>query len=675
MKRKKGVKGHITGKSAGSHRYSSVSEKSKTASRLRAGTLKSLSRELQAILDGVPDVITFHAPDLRILLVNRAARELLGKDEENIIGKYCYNLWHNRSKPCFVCPVQRSLKTGKEEIEEISMPHDRLWEIRSSPITDKHGKVTHVIEIGRDVTEEKIVEAGLIESEGKFRALAEASPVGIYLIQDGMFKYVNPAAARIFGYSVEEIVNKKRPRDVVLEQDQPTVEANIQKRISGEVKSMHYEFRGFTKKEEIINAEVYGSRTIYQGKPAIIGTVVDITEKKKAAKEKERMREQVFQLQKMEAIGLLAGGIAHDLNNLLTVIHGHAELGMMRPNADKPLRLDLEEILNASASGTNLTRQLLLFSRKHPMKLTPVNINTTVESMQNMLKRLIGENIIIETGHEPGLWNVMGDNGGIEQVIMNLMVNARDALSGGGTITIKTENVNLDEKRSREIPEARPGNFVRLTVADTGGGIDEADMLHIFEPFFTTKEKGTGLGLSVVYGIAKQHNGWVSACSKKGKGSSFVVYLPAVLSKHEETIIEAASLKNMSGRGERILIVEDEESTLDFIKAALGENGYTVFAAPTVREALMLFNRENGNLDLVFSDVVLPDGSGIELVEKISREKPGITFMLTSGYAEDKSHLPLIRARGYRFLQKPYTLYDLLAAVKNALERVTKIQM
>ena len=518
-----------------------------------------------------------------------------------------------------------------------------------------------------DITARKEAEEDLKESEQKFRMLTETSLVGVYVLQDNVFRYVNPVAARMFGYSADEVIDKIGPLQVVLPEDLPLVQENIRKRISGEIETKHYEFRGITKDKRQVEIELYGSRILYHGRPAIVGSVIDITERNHAMREKEKMQAQVFQLQKMEAIGIMTSGVAHDLNNILTVVQGHAELGIMRLDEKQPVRHDLEEILDATIKGTSLTHQLLLFGRKSPLELVPVNINAVMNNLEKMLKRLIGKNSALTFELADDIWMIKADTGNIQQVIMNLVINAGDAITGGGTITVRTENRVVDDNNSRDIPESHPGNYVCLTVVDTGTGIDQQIIHRIFEPFFTTKdkEKGTGLGLSVVYGIAKQHNGWVNVYSTYGKGTTFKVYFPAVLTLQAGAVQESVSFKELYGNGERILLVEDEESMLNFVKIVLSENGYTVFSASSAQEAVKIFKQENHDFALVFSDVVLPDSSGVRLAEELQFYKPELLCLLTSGYTDEKSQWALIQEKGYPFIQKPYTLYDLFKTIKD----------
>jgi CheY-like chemotaxis protein len=287
-----------------------------------------------------------------------------------------------------------------------------------------------------------------------------------------------------------------------------------------------------------------------------------------------------------------------------------------------------------------------------------------------MVRRLIGEDIAITISIEEGLWTIKADPGNIEQVVMNLMVNAKDAMPKGGEITIRTENVHLDEYDCKNIIDARPGNFVCLSIMDTGIGMDEETIKRIFDPFFSTKGpgKGTGLGLSVVYGIIKQHEGWINVYSRPGQGATFRIYLPAIPVEMDTVDEQRVSLSDFQGSSERILLVEDEEGVRKLATRVLRENGYVVFEAANAKEAMDIFEREERKFHLVFCDVVLPDRTGLELVDRLLSRKPELRVLLSSGYTDQKSQWPIIRERGFRFLQKPYALPDLLRTIRDAVE-------
>ena len=397
-----------------------------------------------------------------------------------------------------------------------------------------------------------------------------------------------------------------------------------------------------------------------------------ILERKKAEEEKVMMQTQLHQAQKMEAIGVLAGGVAHDFNNLLTAIQGCSNLAIEEVGEDHVIYEDLKEIQMATKRATDLTHQLLLFSRKQPMKLTVLDLNKTIEGLLSMLQRLLAEHIEVHTHFDPELWTIEGDRGTLEQTVMNLVVNARDAMPKGGDVVIRTENVVVDDFYCRTVPEARIGRFVRLSISDTGYGMNKETLKHVFEPFFTTKGmgKGTGLGLSVIYGIVMEHNGWINVYSEVGKGSVFKIYFPALQVDEIIEMEERLSLKEFFGSGERILVVEDESNVREFTKRALVKYGYKVFLGANAEESKEVFREEGGQFDLIFSDVVLPDGNGVDLIEDFLREKPDLNIILTSGYTENESNWSVISERGYPFLQKPFSLIELLRKIKTTISYV-----
>jgi signal transduction histidine kinase/ActR/RegA family two-component response regulator len=403
----------------------------------------------------------------------------------------------------------------------------------------------------------------------------------------------------------------------------------------------------------------------------VVGTIQDITERRQARIEKETLERQLLQAQKMEAIGQLAGGVAHDFNNLLTVIRGYIELVMMQLQKDDALYRDLKIALESTIRAAKLTHQLLLYSRRQPMQLSIVNINQLVENLLKMLRRLLGENITIRTDFAPDLWGVKADEGNLEQVTMNLAVNARDAMPNGGDLIIKTENVTLDKASCAADSEARPGRFVCLAVSDTGIGMDQETLQHIFEPFFTTKEKGrgTGMGLSVVYGIVKHHGGWIRVHSELGRGTTFEIFLPASSEKALDRPEEEVSLQEFQGNGQRILVVEDESAVREFAAKTLGENGYVVYEAANAEEALRIFEREKGQFQLIFSDVILPGKSGLELIKRLRSLRPDLPVLLASGYTGGEVQWATIRREAYPFIWKPYTVADLLRNTAKVLQQ------
>ncbi len=521
----------------------------------------------------------------------------------------------------------------------------------------------------RFVMEKLRQQKAIIDAEIRYRTLFERIPLGLYrTTPDGKILDANPALWHILGYPDRKSLIKVNAKDLYIDPaDRDRWQALMDE--NGSVRNFEVRLRKYD--GSIVWVEE-NSRVVLDKEGQTIyyeGSIEDISERKRIEQDKEKMQEQLLQAQKMEAIGTLAGGIAHDFNNLLTTIQGYTDLAMLKLDKNDPLYRDLKQIHLAALRAAGLTRQLLLFSRKQPMKLVSLNINRVIDDLLKMLNRVIGEDIEIKTFLEPNLWTVKADVGNIEQVIMNLAVNARDAMPSGGTLIIRTENIFLSYEDSKNIPESRPGKFVSISIEDTGIGMEKNILPRIFEPFFSTKEagKGTGLGLSVVYGIIKQHNGWINVFSEPGKGSTFRVYLPAFSERLEDESQEAVSLQEFQGNGERILLVEDEKGVQSLAKTGLKENGYTVFEASNAKEAVEIFKREEGNFDLIFTDVVLPDTDGLQLIEKLLLYNANLLVLLSSGYTDQKSQWEHIRQKGFQFLQKPYSLYDLLKAVKTVL--------
>lgn len=392
-------------------------------------------------------------------------------------------------------------------------------------------------------------------------------------------------------------------------------------------------------------------------------------EKKQAEieEDKKKIQAQLLQSQKMEAIGGLAGSIAHDFNNLLTAIIGYGYLLYDEIASGDPKRKMLEEIINAANQAAGLTGQLLAFSRKKPVKLEVFELNSIVTEVEGMVDRLIGEDIEFSSNLEERELNVKADSTQLEQVIMNLIVNARDAMPKGGKLIVKTEKVTISDKKTNNIPYSHAGDFICLSVEDTGIGMSKKTILNIFDPFYTTKKTGTGLGLSVVYGIVEKLNGWLNVESELGKGTIFRIYLPVSYEEKTKKDKEFVTISDSQGNGESILVVEDERITRDFIGRVLKENGYSVFEAENIEEAREIFEKNKDEIKMIFSDVVLSDGSGLEFAEEIIAKDEKFKILLSSGYIDEKAELSHIAQKKFRFLGKPYDVLKLLKAIKETL--------
>jgi signal transduction histidine kinase/ActR/RegA family two-component response regulator len=402
----------------------------------------------------------------------------------------------------------------------------------------------------------------------------------------------------------------------------------------------------------------------------VYGSLQDITAHKREEREREKLQTQLNQAQKMESVGRLAGGVAHDFNNILTVINGYAEMAMMQVDPANQLHGYLKIIQDSALHSTDLVRQLLAFARKQTITPKVLDLNDTVASMLKMLQRLIGEDI--EFGWMPGarLWPVRMDPSQIDQLLANLCVNARDAISGVGKVIIETDNAVFDTVFNGAHMDFIPGEYVMLAVSDNGCGMDRETVGKIFEPFFTTKEvgKGTGLGLATVYGIVKQNGGFINVYSEPGKGSTFKIYLPRCLSEAQEVITTGPGEMPKGGK-ETVLFVEDDAVILTLGKEILERLGYTVLGAETPGEAIRIAKKRGNEIQLLITDVIMPEMNGRDLAELLKAIIPGLKYMFSSGYTADVIAHQNILPEDINFLEKPFSVKSLAAKVRETLER------
>lgn len=505
----------------------------------------------------------------------------------------------------------------------------------------------------------------LAKKEAQYRSLVENINEVIYSTdKQGRFTYVSPVVEQITKYKVKEFLGQHFST-FIFPADLPIVENNFRNVLNGT--SETNEFRVVDKDKQILHIRTYAQLLMENHQPVgLIGVFTDITEQK-------RLQDQLHQAQKMESVGRLAGGVAHDFNNLLTVIIGYCEM-LSDDTKDNPTASSMVKGINRAAGrAASLTRQLLAFSRKQIIQPKRLNINELIVNLEKMLHRLISEHISLTTRleAEPGIIKV--DPAQLEQVLMNLAVNARDAMPGGGKLTIETSNIYLDETYSRLHSEVAPGNYVMLSISDTGCGMDEYTEENIFEPFFTTKEpgKGTGLGLSTVYGIVKQSGGHIGFYSQLNKGTTFNIYFPT--KAHTETAAHLTREQEFMGPktvvgSESLLVVEDQDHLREMIVESLKLFGYSVHAAQDGAEALEICQQKKQSFDLLITDVVMPKMNGKELAEKIARQSPGIKTLYISGYAEDAIGDHNILLEGLSFLPKPFSPTALAQKVRYILD-------
>ncbi|MFI5244119.1 MAG: PAS domain S-box protein [Gemmatimonadales bacterium] len=508
-----------------------------------------------------------------------------------------------------------------------------------------------------DITSRARYSAALQESETRYRLLSETSFDGISISEEGILREVNGGFAKMLGRSPDELVGKPIA-DLIADESRDEVARHLRDEKSG-----RYQFFAVHADGRRLRLEATFDTYRIGDREQRVTAVRDMTEK-------HNLERQYLQSQKMEAVGRLAGGVAHDFNNLLTVISSYASLLLEGDALSAPVRDDLAEIGKAADSAATLTRQLLAFSRKQVLEPKAIDLNAVVRDAEKMLRRVIGEDIELTTSLAAGLGPVMADFGQIEQVIMNMAVNARDAMPEGGLLTIETTNVDLESTEIGDHGAVKAGRYVMLAINDSGAGMDDETKTHIFEPFFTTKEagRGTGLGLSMVYGIVKQSGGYIWVFSEPGKGTTFKICLPRIDATAQP--VKAAPVGD-AGRGrETVLLVEDVAALREIERRVLEGKGYRVIEAADAQKALSLAGAFVGPIHLLLADVVLPGMGGRELAEQLHGSRPELRVLFTSGYTDDSVMRRGIQLGGVAFLQKPFAPEALVRKVRDVLDAV-----
>ena len=528
---------------------------------------------------------------------------------------------------------------------------------------------TAILSINRDITGRKRAEESARNTEERLATILEGSRDAILIEDDGMIVYVNQSSLQLLGYDQsEDLVGKHASVTLPPDEAERLAESGHRRRRDEMVPSI-YQFKVKRKDGMLVEVEGAVSISIVSGKKYITTTMRDITERKRAEKALRESEEQLRQSQKLESVGQLAGGIAHDFNNLLVVINGYSDLMLRGVDQNHPLRSKIEAIKQAGGRAANLTRQLLAFSRKQILQPVVLDLNIVVTNIGKMLQRFIGEDIELSHSLKPALGRITADPGQLEQVIINLAVNARDAMPQGGRLSIETANIELSKEYACHQVVIPPGRYVRLTVSDTGVGMDKQTQEKIFEPFFTTKEvgRGTGLGLSTVYGIVKQSGGFICVHSEQGKGTTFNIYLPRT--GEEAGVFEAKPTEAELTRGtETVLLVEDEAAVRLMTKEILEMAGYTVLDTANGSEALALCEQHEEHISLLLTDVVMPVMDGRELAERLNRLRPKMKVLYMSGYTDDAIVRHGVLNKGVAFLEKPFMPDTLARKVREVLD-------
>jgi len=622
-------------------------------------------RRLAAIVETCDDAIIAATLNGVVTDWNDGAERMFGFSQSEIIGNTLSLI-----TPQNLCnePQETQLRLLKGEsvvrLESVRRRKDGKLirvAIAVSPLKDQSGGIIGGSAIMRDITERKFMEDALRRSEASFRSFVQNAPYGILrTTPEGRIVQANPALVEMLGYASEqEVLGLKMDTDVYRNPGE-RAEATMWSRNQDSVQGIEVDWKKKSGDPFTIRCAAHVVKDNNGNVEFLEGFVEDISERR-------AMELQLRQGQKMEAIGRLAGGIAHDFNNLLGVISGYGELVSEQIDPGSELRNSVEQIRKAASRASALTRQLLAFSRQQVLETKVLNINVIVEDMVKMLPRLLGEDIELHATLDPALGAVKADQGQIEQVILNLAVNARDAMPGGGKLAIYTGRVRYDSELALKHPSMALGDYVLLSVSDTGTGMDKQTQTHIFEPFFTTKERGrgTGLGLAMVYGFVKQIGGYVWVDSEPGVGSTFAIYLPVAM--EEATLNSAAPVITVPGRGAgTILLVEDEESLRTLTRSILEQSGYTVLEACTGMEAVEIARDFSGPIHLLLTDMVMPGMNGRAVAEKVGRLYPGIRVAYMSGYTgfstREAASLNAV------IIAKPFTRNILLQKLSETLE-------
>jgi two-component system, cell cycle sensor histidine kinase and response regulator CckA len=620
---------------------------------------------LDNVVEHIPDMIFVKdAQTLKFLRFNRAGEQLLGYPREELLGKNDYDLFPKKEADFFTAKDRKVLDSRElvdipEETIHTRSHEKRVLHTKKIPILDQTGAPQYLLGISEDITERKQTE----ESIRKLSQAVEQSPVAIVITNvAGEIEFVNAKFSQVSGYSYAEALGQPAS---ILKSGETTSEeySRLWETInSGGVWSGKFHNR--KKNGELFweHATIAPIRNENNLITHYLAVKEDITERKK-------IEEQLRQTQKMEAVGQLAGGVAHDFNNMLGAIIGYAELALLETSLDDTLRKNLGRILEAGHRSTEITRQLLAFARKQTIAPKILDLNETVEGMLKLLRRLIGEDIDLAWLPGAKLWPVNMDPSQLDQILANLCVNARDAIGGVGKVTIETHKVNFDDADCAEHEGFDPGGYVKLVVSDSGSGMDKATMDNIFEPFFTTKSlgKGTGLGLATVYGIVNQNKGIINVSSELGYGTTFRIYLPRHAAGTEHVREEVPVAPTALG-DETILLVEDESVMLDMAKLMLEKFGYSVLAASTPGEAIRIARDYSGDIHLLITDVVMPEMNGRDLAKNIDSFFPGLSCLFMSGYTSDVITSQGVLDEGLNFIQKPFTRQSLAVKVREVLD-------
>ncbi|MBM4146127.1 MAG: PAS domain S-box protein [Nitrospira sp.] len=645
--------------------YSDMTERKRMETDLRES-----EQFVRAVIDLVPHFIFVKDEQSRFLLANNAVAEAYGTTTHDIVGK---------SDSDFSATPEEAEHFHKDDMAVMLGGTPKI--IPEETITDSEGNrrylrtikipfrfgaegIPCILGVAVDITEHKKAEEALHISEEKYRLVVDNASDAIFIAQDELLKFPNHQISLLTGYTHEELIRMPF-KNFIHPEDRSMVLERYRRRLRGEDVPSVYSFRIINKTREIIWVEISAVLLTWEGRPATLNFLRDITVQKK-------LEEQLLQSQKMEAVGQLAGGVAHDFNNLLTAIIGYGHLIKDQASKDELISAYVSQVLNAAERAAVLTNDLLTFGRKKIVNLQAVDLNTIIKNVESLLLRVIGEDIEFSADPTDTDLTILADSSQIDQILMNLATNAQDAMPKGGSLLIKTGRVEINGDYVRVHGYGKSGTYALLSVEDTGIGIDEKIRDKIFEPFFTTKEvgKGTGLGLAMVYGIVKQHNGYINVYSELGKGTTFKILFPLISSKASSLKVE--SLQKAKGGIETILIGEDDQQVRNLLKEVLSHAGYNIIEAIDGEDAVKVFHENGDKIDLLIFDAIMPKKNGKEAYEEIRKVEPDIKIIFVSGYSLDIMHKKGILEAGLHFISKPVSPDELLIKVRDILDNSTR---
>jgi PAS domain S-box-containing protein len=628
-------------------------------------------RRLARVLDSTTDGIAVYDREWRFVYLNKPAEELGGKPIEELLGRVYWEVFPEAAEAPHSRELERAMTEGiPVHFENYYEPFDKWFEIHAYPTPEGITAYYH------DISKRKRAELALRETDELNRRIIEAVPAGVVLVlPDGAIAHANEQAQELLGLAFDEFTSRyvhdfdgmtiaedgsplaaeDYPVSTCLRTGEPHTGATIGvRRPNGEISWGVY-------------SAIPLRDTKTGGLSGAVVTFVDISERKRAEAALRESEQQLHYARKMETVGRLAGGIAHDFNNLMTIVGGYASFMLQRLVPGDPLCNDAEQIRKAAERATRLTRQLLAFGRRQILRPQIVDLNGVINEITKMLARLLGEDVDVRLHLAPNLGHIQIDPGQLEQVLVNLTINAREAMAEGGQLDIETSNVAFDEPRLLQHDCIEPGSYVALRIRDSGKGMDAQTLTHLFEPFFSTKEFGRGLGLSSIYGIVKQSGGSIAVDSEQGEGTTFTIYLP--IAKTAVTREEAPKrVLAPASRGETILLVEDDPDVRALLEEVLEQNGYTTIRTDDPAEAVEMCEGHEGPIHLLVTDVVMPKISGPQLAERLVRVRSDMRVLFISGYVENDVTRKAVSSGWAAFLAKPFTPEEFIIKVQEVLE-------